>query len=607
MFTKLKVKSQKFKVFSLVCHLVVCLLFVICNLSFAADAPRFYGNEVVVTASRLPQLASQSPWNTTVIGSDEVGNYKTVGDALREATGVDMLAYGSLGTLNSIRLRGSNPSRVAIMLDGRKINSSLNGEVDLGDILTDDIERIEVVRGPVSSLYGSDAVGGVVNIITKTPDKSRNEFSAQSGSFGTQQYKASIGNKNSSLSFNYLKSDGFRVNSDYLAKNLSGRLTVPFGGWSFDADAKYYDATKGLPGSPTSASNPTSASTPNDRQADKNIFANVVLKNESCELNAYHNILDQKVDPYVGGSSTNEVWQTGIGWQQNIRTGLGSFLYGAEARQERGKSSFAGFDESIYNYALFVQDEAQMNERLFVSAGIRSDRHSIAGTSVNPRAGITYSLSSDLAFKASYGSAFRAPSLNNLFWFGNPNLKPENAKAYEAGIERRTPDGGVSRLNYYLSDSRDYIIYDSTTGSMSNIGEVVQEGVEYELERKLGPNGTGFINYSLQRAVDKLAGKSLPYVAQNKFNTGLTFGESTLLIKYVGERYTDLTNSNKLPPYTVVDLKIVKNISGVELELAANNIFDEKYIEAVDSYSSPANIGYPMPGRSYSIGLKWTI
>jgi vitamin B12 transporter len=599
----------KSKFLLLICHLLICLSFVICNLTFALDVPRFYGEEVVVTASRLPLLISKSPWNATVIGSDEVKNFKTVGDALRVVAGVDLQAYGYLGSLNSIRIRGSNPSRTSILLDGRKINSSLNGEADLGDLLTDDIEKIEIVRGPVSALYGSDAVGGVINIITKAPGIKRT-FSALSGSFGTQQYIASSGNAWYSFSFNYLKSDGFRINSDYLAKNFSSKFNFPIGGWSLDVGASYYDAAKGIPNVPTSESDPSSASTPNDRQADRNIYANLNLKNENCDLNVFHNLLNQRLEPYVFGGSTNEVWQSGIGWQQNFDASIGKILYGVEARQERGKSSLAGFDQTINNYALFVQDEAQLNEKLLVSAGIRGDKHSIAGTSVNPRAGITYSLSEDLTFKASYGSAFRAPSLNNLFWFGNPSLKPENARAYEAGIERRTLDGNVSRLSYYLSATRDYIIYDISTNTLNNIGEVAQEGVEYELERRIGANGKGFINYSLQKAIDKVANKYLPYVAENKINTGLTFGESTLLIKYVGERYTDLTNLVKLPPYTVVDLKFSKKVSGFGVDLAVENLFDQQFSEVVGNDPTTFAVAarnYPMPGRRYSLGVKWEL
>ena len=579
-------------------------------IAFAEEIPRFYGEEVVITATRLPQLVSKSPWNTSIITAQELKNFKTVGEALRIIPGVDLQAYGYLGTMNSMRLRGTNASQVLILVDGRRVNSPLNGQFDLNDLLTDNVERIEVVKGPISSLYGSDAVSGVVNIITKSVAEIKNSFSISTGSFGTQQYKVSASSKNFAISGDYLKSDGFRVNSDYLAKNVAGNIFFPLGNWSLGIDATYYDAEKGLPNVPSLESNPASASTPHDRQFDKNLLTSVSLKAENAKLRVYYNVLNQRADPYVFGSSTNEARQTGIEWQQDMSFGMGRILYGLEAREDSGKSSAGNYDKAIRNYAIFLQDEMPLANRYFLTASVRGDKHSVAGTSVNPRIGLVYQPGGDLIIKASAGTAFRAPTFNNLYWAGNPDLKPEKATSYDIGLERSFSENFSSRASYYISNHVDLITWDSNTSAMKNIGEAVQEGVEFELVRKIGETGKGFANFTYQKAKDKSTDKSLPYIAQNKLNVGVILGDSSVLVRHVGERYTDLTNSVRLPAYTVVDLRLSKKIKGVDLELSIENLFDENYSEVVgdDPVSWPpayTNRGYPMPGRRYALGVKW--
>ncbi|MDD5593472.1 MAG: TonB-dependent receptor [Candidatus Margulisbacteria bacterium] len=598
-----------------------CLL-LIASCSYAIDVPRFYGQEVVVTASRLPQLKSQSPWDTTVIGSAELQSFKTVGEALRTVAGSDVISYGSLGSLTSVRLRGANSSQVLVLLDGRRINSPTLGMFDVGDLLLDNVEKIEVVRAPLSAVYGSDAISGVVNIITKSPAKARKIFTALTGSFGTQQYKVELNSERFLLSAGQLKSDGFRTNGDYLSNNVYAKVVQPTPIGHLFADYSFYDAKKGVPGVPTSEADPASASEPNDRQTDRNSFASAGLKNDNFQLRAYQNILNQKLSPYIFGASTNEAQQTGLEWSQNFELPIGKILYGLEGREDRGKTTMSG-DHAINNYAAFVQDEFQAGERSTITASLRGDKHSTAGTSINPRAGVVYQAADNLLLRASAGTAFRAPTLNELYWndvnwnmFGDVNLKPEKSTAYEFGLERRLSDKTTARINYFTSTVTDLIlwVYNPTTfvTQVKNIGEVKSEGVEVELERSIGKEGKGFINYTYQKVIDKkdanpaAVDKTIPYTPVNKYTVGLVSGGASLLIKSVGERYADQANTLRLAAYTVVDFKLSRQVSDmINVELAANNLFDEKYAEVVGydpTTFAPRN--YPMPGRNYSIGVK---
>jgi outer membrane cobalamin receptor len=595
------------------------------NSAFAADIPRFYGEEVVVTASRMPQLVSKSPWNTSVITSQELANFKTAGEALKTVVGVDSISNGGLGSLNSVRLRGGlNASQVLILVDGRRINSPTLGMFDMGDLLVDNVEKIEVVQAPLSAIYGSDALSGVINIITKAPKDIERSFSVSTGTFGTQQYKFSLGGGNYLLSGDYLKSDGFRVNSDYLAKNVNGKLmfSAPLG--QLMVDCSYYDAAKGVPGLPTSESDPMSATAPDNRQTDKNILASISLKREDSLLRVYQNSLDQRsyfFSVYGAGTYETLTLQTGVEWQQKIDSGIGNVLYGWELREDKGKAPGMG-EPAIRNYAAFIQDEVGI-----LTASIRADKHSIAGTSINPRLGLVYQANNNLIIRASAGTAFRAPTLNDLYYndgysCGDANLKPEKSFSGELGLERQLTKRTSARISYYISTTNDLILWPQVAtfeNRAVNMGNVNNEGVEFELVRRLGEDGKGFINYTYQRALIKegvdpsivggtVVDKITPFAPQNKCNVGIVLENGSLLVRYVGERFVDLQNEVKLPGYTVVDLTLNKKVGKGQIDFAVNNLFDEVYYEAAaKGYGTATARKYPMPGRSFLLGVKWVI
>lgn len=586
--------------------------------SFSLDVPRFRGDEVVVTGSRVPQKLSQTPWDTTVITGDELANYRTVGEALRSVVGVDSQSYGYLGSLNSVRLRGANASQVLIMIDGRRVNSPTLGMADAGDLLLGDVEKIEVVRAPLSAIYGSDAVAGAINIITKAPLSARTMFSASAGSFNTQQYQFSYNGGGYNLDAGAIKSDGFRRNGDYQANSLAGKIIYPTAFGQLMIDGSVYDAVKGVPGVPTSETVPDSATEPNDRQKDNNLLIGVTLNNKDYQLKVFQNSYDQRLEPYLFGASHNRTVQTGLDFQQK----LGNFLYGVEAREDNGKTTMSG-DHTIWNYAAFVQDELVVANNCTVVAGIRGDKHSTAGKAINPRIGLVYLPVSEVTLRASAGTAFRAPTLNELYWddgwmFGNTGLKPEKSFSYELGLERRFGANLLARVNYYATTTTDLILWDWQSSTIEtrakNIGEAFNEGVEFELERKLGGRGRAFANFTYQKAVDQkdfdplAVGKTLRYTPQSKYNIGLVLDGMSVVIRHIGERFADSYNTVTLAAYTVVDLKLGYKMKNVDLELAINNLFDEKYSEAVGNDPLTYAVRqYPMPGRSCRLGVKWGI
>ncbi len=592
------------------------LSFVICHLSFAQDLPRFYGEEVVVTAARLPQVAQASPWNTSVITADQLKNFRTAGEALRIVAGVDAQSYGAPGALNSVRLRGANASQVVILVDGKRVNSPTLGMIDLGDILTDNIDRIEVVRAPLSAVYGSDAVAGAINIITKNNQSVNRGVILLLGSYGEQKYSAAAAGSAYSVTVSSDQSGGFRRNGDYRATSAAGKLVTPVSLGEMTVDYSLYNADKGVPGVPTSDADVASATEPNDRQKDKNTAVSFTLQNGASRLRAYQNTTDQQLAPYIFGASSNQTVQTGLELQQTN----GRLVYGVEAREDQGKTTMSG-GHTIRNYAVFIENTFTLARRYTVTASLRGDKHSTAGTAVNPRLGLAYQPNPDLVVRASAGTAFRAPTLNELYWddgwmFGDTALKPERSFTYEFGLERQLSGNSFAKLSYHRTAVTDLILWDWQSSTIEtqakNIGEAELEGMEFELSRALGDRGTAFVNYTYQRAVNKkdfdalAVGKTLRYTPRNKYNVGLTLGDSTLLVRYVGERYADAYNTIILPAYTVVDFRLARRLGGFDVELACRNLFDERYSEAVGNDPVTYAVrSYPLPGRTYSVGVKW--
>lgn len=574
--------------------------------ALALEIPRFYGQEIIVTAARIPQLKTETPWEVSIITEEDIKNQgaKTVADALRSVAGVDIKSNGYLGAINSAMIRGASSQQTLVLIDGRKINSPLLGTVDLGDVLVENVERIEVVKAPLSALYGADAVGGVINIITKKPsEKPQLEADVSVGSFATQLYKVKLGG---SGKLNYLltaslnRSDGFRKNSDYDSQNYNAAIS-----WGdLGINMNLYKAQRGVPGVPTPESDPTSASTPDERQRDENGAIEFRYK----DFKVFQNQGDQFFHYQFGLDDRYRYWIRGIAFQQNKNYFTNSFSYGLDYQQSQVESSLAG-DQKTDNTALYLQDILNVGKHS-VTLGVRGDSHSVYGGVVNPRIGALFRLPAEMAIRASYGTAFKAPTFNDLFssWGGDRNIKPERSQSYDLGVEKQWGDLTSAKISFYHNDVENLIQWLPPTWTAANIGSVSLRGLEFELSKK-AEDFNGYLNYTWQDARDGTAvnkDKFLIYRPQNKLCVGLGGRpagiQSNLNIRYIGERYADQANTVILASYTTVDLRVGRTIGQGDLYLLAENLLDEKYFE---SYDNMTGRFYPQPGRRYTLGVKW--
>lgn len=620
--------------------LFVCLfisLFII-SLFSTADVLRFYGKEIIVTASRIPQELGRSPWSVTVIKEGEAKTLgaETVADVLRFVPGVDVYSTGGEGALNAVRIKGSNSAQLLVLIDGCRINSPLLGSVDLGDIFLADVERIEVVSSSLSSVYGSDAISGVINVITKkNAKKSPLNVSLVSGSYNKQEGTLSFGTGDLIFTIVYDKTDGFRDNNDYLGKKYSFNSLFETDFGNFSLGASHYLADKGLPGVPDDPAQPTTSSTPDDRQKDDNlsVYLNYDKEFGNSNLSAkmYRYTTDQwthTFDFINSGfiDSTFKTSQLGVNLQNDITFKKDNVLtFGLECREENGESSFIG-NRKITNIGGYANAEIKQGLAT-LSVGIRGDKHSIAGDSINPRVGVALKPSEDLKLWGNVSTAFKSPTLNDLYWndpvwlmYGDADLKPEKSVAAELGVNKYFGKGSVLGLSLFARQVNDLILWvlDPTTfiTKAMNIARVETIGLEAKYSVQIIKDLDFFTNATFQNPIDRedvsaqYEGKDVPYSPRTKANAGLIWktylGEFALLAKHVGERYANAANTIKLEPYTVTDVTYSIEIDQFEIFAKAKNIFDTTYSEAVSWHPiTYAIMNYPMPGRNYAFGVGW--
>lgn len=597
----------------------------------AEVAPVFYGDEVVVTASRIPQLRSELPASATVITSAEIGTFgaKNMGDVLDLTFGTYSNATGYLGSQVSGSIRGFSYQQMLVLIDGQRINSPLLGGYDLGDLPVDDVEKVEIVRGPASALYGADAVGGVINIITRSQIKNNDKYSltacselSEKGAYDLKMSASGMADSfNYSFSAKQASSPGYRENGDYLAQNYTFNILKDLGdGSNIRFAGDLYHANKGVPGSLTFP-------TPSTRQEDNDQHFRILSMAKmndwwTMNINSSFDQMEQlySADPssmpydrYASYSSKYEI-------QNDLQLGdIDLFNFGVEYRNDMSRSVLSG-THLVTNKAAFAQDQLFFSKDLSLTIGARIDEHSIYGDTSSPRAGLLYRLSNDSSVWFSYGEAYRAPTLNDLYTYyvdpvwgmimkGNLSLKPESSKDTEIGYRSKINDRTEINADYFTSRVENLIQWvdvsgDWMTWEAQNVASANISGYEIGLTYFLSADIKCFVNYSALDAKDGSSGKDLPYRPQAKYSAGLEYNDlannsAGILIDHVGERYDDSSNRRKVDPYTVTNVDLHLQISPKwGLSFGAANFFNAEYQETFN---------YPMPGRIYTFGMQYDL
>jgi len=581
--------------------------------------------QVVVTATKTEVDISEVPQSTSVITKEEIQRTpdRTLGEIIQRTVGTEVTQYGPRGAVSLPKIRGAEAEQVLILLNGRRINDAQSAKFDLSNLPVnkEDIERIEVLRGSASALYGADAMGGVINIVTKAPSKEPyTQASASYGRFNTQSYSLTHrwkpGLFSYGLSVGKEKSDGYRPNSDYDSWVLGGEI-----GYDLTSDSRLIFSTRtllkeiGVPGS-------ESFPDPDDRQKDDITQLDLNLRGRifpSLDLNVrgfqniYRRTFEQGTAGFnVGAPFLHKNYATGGELQGTSAIGKAHLLTGgAETIQDRVNSSALGIHKATRG-AIYLQDEIEVAKPLTATLGIRYDMHSIYEEQFNPRLAVLVRLPGDTRLRASASRSFRAPTFDDLFWpedayvAGNPNLQPEKAWSYELGGEKKFGEWALLKVAGFFREVKDLIHWAMGADGKfrpSNVSQAEIWGAEGELVFYPFKGLAIPLGYSFLYPRDETTGDPIPFKPKHMGNFGVEytapFGLKTNLKgRYVQYYLNQTTKFNR--DYFILDLwvgyefKVYGRLKS-EVFLSLNNALNKEY-QTVE--------GYPMPPRALHGGLS---
>ena len=492
---------------------------------------------IVVTATRVAQPIDQIGTTVTVVPDQQMESQKiqSVATALQQVPGVNVTQSGSPGTESDVSIRGASPSQSLILIDGVEVNSGTTGAFDISNLTTQNLDRIEVLRGAGGSLYGSQAIGGVVNILSQEGEgPPAATLLSQGGNGATQRQIATVSGAQGKLGFSssvdYFSSEGFHLvndNSDNLS--LQGRLDYhPTDDTTVRGFARYimsnvsltnFTVPFGVPNNPTA-----------HQRGELMLYKGEVEHKFGDRLvvrtNGYYvrSQLRLNETPFAGfeGSEVDNIPEESRGaqveavytWNQNFRTVSGFDLRSLWARSDStsvfaGAPSVSNFTATQQQYAGYLEQQATLlNGHLLATGGFRVDGNSQFGTEVSPSWSVLVPiepLSSRL--RGSYSEGFRAPSFDELYFpgFGNPMLKPEISSEYDGGFTTNFGELASLTVTYFSRRVHDLIVTVPCTvgpgcpfGAMAgNAGRVDTQGVEIVPSITLykGLNLSGSVTY----------------------------------------------------------------------------------------------------------------
>jgi outer membrane receptor for ferrienterochelin and colicins len=566
-------------------------------------------------------------------------NAPTVAEALEESTG--LVVDRESGRQKRPNIRGTGSKHTLVLIDGRRFSAGYKDFVDIEQIPVDIIQRIEVTRGPTSALYGSDAIGGVVNIITKKPPpktEARATLQYRQDVYGEGEEPESRGYFGSSAGpFGYLLAGSYRTKEGWDRdgtspddgdeqedRNISARF-------SFDLNADH-KLTAGIDYSDEQYEGLRFLHKKNrQREGDEDrlgyylqydakpsTFSSLMLRYNHSE---HEN--DISTDPFTELTAEENAERSLDQVEGRFTTWLGDkhlLTVGSEFRTE-DRQDDTGRDDDIDNLGFYIQDEYQILDPLYLVAGLRYDEHSDFGSELTPRTSAVFSLLDSLRLKASYGTGFRAPSISELFatsyrkrgkWIyqPNPGLDPEESESYEIGIEGEYKrfQAGLTAFRTEMEDLIQPILYKSSGKGKKkqsyyryeNISEATLQGLELEYTFLL-PKGFSLSgNWTYMDTKNEQTRRDVEGVPEHKglLKLGYTHQEmglrANIRMHYIGERYYADGSEHD---YTVFNAYCSKKIhKNFELFAGIDNIFNSK--EESD------NVVFPQPTTMYA-GVTW--
>ncbi len=612
-------------------------------------------SEVVVTATRTNTLGIEIASSYTVITSEQLKQFQktSVLDVLKTVEGLSIVQQGGPGKLASVFMRGANSNHTLVLINGIDVTdpSSPGNAFDFANLQTNNIDRIEIVRGPQSTLYGSEAMAGVINIITKTGEGSPSiSLNGEGGSNNYYNGSVLTAGKYDFLSytilFSQLKSEGVSsISSKYGNTETDGFkntfVSANFGinmlnNLSMEMNYRYNNADTDLDQAEKTGDDPNYVFDSEEHLFQTNIHTSFFRDNWKQKVYAAvvrkisHAIDDiDEARPASSSRSFTNASRIKLGWQNSLSFFKNNIItFGVEHKIETAESSYRSESEwgpyesifpskSVAITGLYVQDQVTLFKNFFAAAGIRLDDHERFGSKLTYRVAPAYYISSTATkLKLTYGTGFKSPSIYYLYdpFLGNPDLKPEESFGWDAGFEQYLFNSRISfGLTYFKINFESMLGFDENFRAI-NINKALTSGVEFFIGYNNFSDLRVTMNYTYNNAVDRSPGVTKEFenlIRRPNHKASLLVNYSPVdklnfnfTLNYTGERedndfasfpFKRITLSDYLLADLAVSYSIIKNLS---LKMRVENLFD-KYYEDVLYYGSL--------GRAFYAGFSFDI
>ena len=613
--------------------------------------------DVIITATKTEQPVLDVPQHVTVITAEEIeeSGVRDVAQILNRQAGIAIQDFGPLGAVQNVYVRGSTADQVLVLIDGIRINNAQSASVDLSLIPVNSIERIEIVRGGTSALYGSDAIGGVINIITRKEADGKLKIRIENGGYIPQsyvtgtgeqhgaeagdlvdaqkvgvQYSRAIRNAHFTTSggvytadneYIYKDENGVtrkRENAEIIGGDLTAALRLPVGGGNLDIKGLFISNKKGVPGKVSSLS-PDAEQKDLKAQATVGYFTDSFISDVlTLNFNTFFNYSDfQYQNPDSFEDSKHEIFETGADLSQEVVAfSFFSLVYGGNLSYNWLDSNEFGNRERIYT-GIFLETPLYITGAFTLTPMVRCDYYSDFGGAWSFKLAVNQALSSRASLKGNISNSFRAPTFSDLYWpstmwaEGNPDLKPERGYSVDFGITRmgQTISYDLFLFTRYVENVIGWQEGSDLKWRPTNFDEAFYPGIEAHLDAAvtksmhLNLQYTFLYSFNLSGELTRADDERMPYIPVNELDFGLDYSRRRFGVGFNGhfetKRYykDPMGETQSLPSYVVFDAYYRQNIGkSTTFLLSVDNLFNKQYEVAAD---------YPTPGLFIRTGFEF--
>ncbi|UVL13605.1 TonB-dependent receptor [Pseudomonas atacamensis] len=592
--------------------------------------------DTLISANRQVEARNDSSAANTVFTREDIDRLQPsdAPDLLRRVPGVQVAQTGGRGSLPGVYIRGTQSAQSLVLVDGQRIGNSTSGDSNLQHLNIEQIERVEVLRGSRSVIYGSDAIGGVIQIFTRRGTEQGLQPRLHLG-FGSQQtWERSLGlsggddktrfdlgasldetagldrthesypsdsdhdayrNKSLSLSLSHALTDDVEVGANLLDNRGRSEFDNPFG--RFDMDT-----FESVQQQPYSDFNVSSLSSYVDARVNETWKTRIEFGHSENREKTFDKLSDER--------TVFNTYRDSVNWQNDLTLDArNSLILGGDWYEDRVNSSTAFDEDSRWNRAAFIQHRYQADS-FSTEIGLRHDDNQQFGSQNTWSGTFTLPLNPDNDVLLSYSEGFRAPTYNDLYYpdFSNPDLKPETSKSYELQWRSQLSDSARLEASIYRTDLEDAIIFGSNSRPQ-NVASARINGFEAALKHELfgwqSNLGVAIIDprdRDTGHTLARRARRTASWDVDRQFDR-LGLGASWQL---VSGSYDDLNNTQSLGGYGTLGLRSSWALNReIKLDLKVDNLLDKGYSRANYSYDG-AQYGYREEGRAWMFAVTWT-